>query len=655
VSWASWAVWAAFGAAIAVGCGGSGGQAFPTGSGHDAGTPADTGTGSSSSSSSGGGPEAGGDASGVDASMGGDTGSPIDASLDIAFPDSFYGPEASTPDGGADDGSDESGSSCGPAGITCQGSVAYSCSGGVLTTTDCSQQTTDKTCANGFGCVACQPGTGTCSGNVGTACNATGTGTVTNNCDPLQGLSCSAGQCAGACANLGESYIGCEYYAVTMANNWLNQSVFYFSVSVSNTGSQTATVTVTGGALTAAITQTIAPGALQEIKLPWVPAISCGSGTCNVDGGQPPAPTTGLFAGGGYHIRSTQPVTVYQFNARDYQIGSDYSYSNDASLLIPVNALTGNYRVAAWPSFDVEPGYITVVGTQAGTKVTIGASSALQAGAGITATGGTVTINAGDVLQIASAVNGLTTSPWTYGTDPSGSGVTASAPVEVFGGHACVYIWTPTAACDHIEQIALPLETLRGDYLVTLPYNANGTPQQYVKIIGTTASTHVTFDPPAVEANQTLQAGTVVTFKTTQNFRVYSTDNPPQPFLVAQYMMGEDNFTASDTAGDPSESVAVATAQFRNSYQFVAPANYEQNWVNVMAPTGANITVDGTAVTGFAAIGASSGYGVQHVALSGANNGVHQASGNVPFGIEVYGYGSYTSYMYPGGLNLSRQ
>ena len=658
MSWASLAVWAAFGAAVVAGCGGAGGSAIP---GQDGGP-----AGDSSGSSSGGGPQDGsstgsgssggssGSASGA-SSSGADASNPIDASLDIAFPDSFYGPEASTPEGGSEDGPSEGGTSCAPDGITCQGSVAYDCSGGVLTTTDCSQQTTNTTCANGFGCVVCQPGSGTCNGNTGTACNSTGTGTVTNSCDPLQGLTCSDGVCVGACADLGESYIGCEYYAVTMANNWLNQAVFYFSVSVSNTGAQTATVTVDGGALASPVTQTIAPGALQEIKLPWVPAISCGTGPCNVDGGQPPAPGTALTSGGAYHIRSTQPVTVYQFNARDYQIGSDYSYTNDASLLIPVNALTGNYRVASWPSFDVEPGYITVVGTQNGTKVSVGASSALQAGAGLTSTGGTVTINAGDVLQIASAVNGSTSYPWAYGTDPSGSSVTVlqGGPVEVFGAHACVYIWTPTAACDHMEQITLPVETLRGDYLVTLPYNQNGTPQQYVKIVGTQANTHITFDP-AVEANQTLNAGTVVTFNTTQNFHVRSTDNPPQAFLVAQYMMGEDNFTASDTAGDPSESVAVATAQFRNSYQFVAPANYEQNWVNVIAPAGANITVDGSAVSGYAAIGGS-GFGVQHVLLSGANNGVHQASGNVPFGIEVYGYGSYTSYMYPGGLNLSRQ
>ena len=41
--------------------------------------------------------------------------------------------------------------------------------------------------------------------------------------------------------------------------------------------------------------------------------------------------------------------------------------------------------------------------------------------------------------------------------------------------------------------------------------------------------------------------------------------------------------------------------------------------------------------------------------LAAANNGVHNASSATPFGIEVYGYGSYTSYMYPGGLNLTRQ
>ncbi len=123
-------------------------------------------------------------------------------------------------------------------------------------------------------------------------------------------------------------------------------------------------------------------------------------------------------------------------------------------------------------------------------------------------------------------------------------------------------------------------------------------------------------------------------------------------------MEGENNFNTAATAGDPALSVAIATAQFRKDYQFIAPQSYAQNWVNVIAPSGATITVDGNQVplNSFVAIGAS-GYGVAKVSLCANNscNGVHKASGNQPFGIQVYGYGSYTSYWYPGGLNLTRQ
>src|SRR5262245_58796243 len=40
-------------------------------------------------------------------------------------------------------------------------------------------------------------------------------------CDPLQGMTCSptTGRCEGACAALGTSYIGCEYYPTVTAND----------------------------------------------------------------------------------------------------------------------------------------------------------------------------------------------------------------------------------------------------------------------------------------------------------------------------------------------------------------------------------------------------------------------------------------------------
>ncbi len=126
------------------------------------------------------------------------------------------------------------------------------------------------------------------------------------------------------------------------------------------------------------MTDTIPAGTLKEYKLGWVQPLSC-SGTCN--GVSVGTPGTELVAGGAYHIRTTEPVTAYQFNARDYQIGSSFSYTNDASLLIPTNAMTGSYRVVAgatWyfaPGNHQYPGNVDIVGTVDGTSVTYTAPS----------------------------------------------------------------------------------------------------------------------------------------------------------------------------------------------------------------------------------------------------------------------------------------
>jgi hypothetical protein len=41
------------------------------------------------------------------------------------------------------------------------------------------------------------------------------------------------------------------------------------------------------------------------------------------------------------------------------------------------------------------------------------------------------------------------------------------------------------------------------------------------------------------------------------------------------------------------------------------------------------------------------------VPLPNGANGNHSLTSVEPFGVEVYGYGQYTSYWYPGGLDLS--
>ena len=115
-------------------------------------------------------------------------------------------------------------------------------------------------------------------------------------------------------------------------------------------------------------------------------------------------------------------------------------------------------------------------------------------------------------------------------------------------------------------------------------------------------------------------------------------------------------------ASGRSDIVKVASAtrrgsvilKFRTSYLFHAPTNYESNYVDVTAPMGAVVMVDGSPVT-FTPIG-TSGFGLARVypLTAGPNNdGTHNATGSMPFGITVYGYGQYTSYWYPGGLDLT--
>ena len=99
-------------------------------------------------------------------------------------------------------------------------------------------------------------------------------------------------------------------------------------------------------------------------------------------------------------------------------------------------------------------------------------------------------------------------------------------------------------------------------------------------------------------------------------------------------------------------TLAVPKDQYRKSYLFHAPSTYSSNYVNITAPTGVAVTLDGASVSGFSPIGGT-GFSVARVALANANGGSHTISSSSAFGISVYGYYTYTSYWYP-GARISR-
>ncbi len=529
--------------------------------------------------------------------------------------------------------------------IVCTGDIAQVCDGmgGFLSETPC-----PAGCLDGQGCTACQANTQACDGEYAVACNEDGSEETVTLCDGVQGVLCEDGQCVGACSpgELGTSYIGCDYYPTVTAN--IVEDVYHFAVAVANTSALAANLEIDKGGVLV-LNDSVAPNSVKVITLPWDYALKV---NLLIE------PASLMVEGGAYRLRSDQPVTVYQYNPLEYeQDGLDNSFTNDASLLLPVNVWSGDYFVVArntWDVFDagiqISPGFYTVTASEDDTTVELLPSETgklVIAGGGVAADGtGKVALDRGDVLEVFSAL--------TLGNpgkaDVTGTRIKADRPIQVLGGHVCTNVPYDINACDHLEESMYPYETLAKQYIVTpplIPTGGNTPKAQMVRIVATQDGTTLAYDPPQNGAPTMIAtAGQYVELSQTAADFEISANNK---ILVAQYMLGQE---AGGDSGDPAMALSVATEQYRTTYLFHAPINYESNFVNITAPMAAKVTLDAAPVAGFKAIGAT-GYGVVRLELGDNIDGNHRVESDKPVGISVYGYGQYTSYWYPGGLDLN--
>ncbi len=434
------------------------------------------------------------------------------------------------------------------------------------------------------------------------------------------------GTCAGACSNtaIGLSYIGCDYYpTVTLQHDSYNSAPQHdFAVAVANVANEDAIITVTQG--DGLIYETIvSPNEVEVITLPWVDALTKGNGPSSVT------------VDGAYRLRSDRPIVVYQYNPLDS------TTTNDASLLLPTNAWGPEYVVASWPHWNSLPGSYTVVAHEDNTMVTVApppGGVGVSAGGGIQANGaGQVMLDNSDVLQVVTTSGDLT-----------GALISADKPVQVFGVHKCTNVPSNIAACDHLEEALFPTQTLADEYIVVPPVqvpNNNLAKAQMVRVIATQNNTEVTFSPDQGADGVLTNAGDFIQLDMSAvAFQVTASE----PIMVVQYMVGQNaNFGTSD----PAMVQAVTPAQFRTDYLFHAATTWTANFVDIIAPDGATVSVDGTPVGGWTAV-AGSGFSAAHVELDNGGNGNHSVVANQGVGISVYGVQSSGSYWYPGGLDL---
>ncbi len=478
--------------------------------------------------------------------------------------------------------------------------------------------------------LSCLPDSRSCQGDDVVQCNADGTSSqVVETCGA--GETCERGACvedAGPCANQ-KGYLGCEFMAADL-DHMSPGDEQPFGITVSNSHTADVDVTISDGDGTQVDTRTIAPDALETFELPRRDVDNTGKTRQS------------------YIVESTGPVTVHQFNPLSRQGVA----STDASLLLPAHALGTDYMMLAWPTTQsgrVTEGraYITIVAPQDNTDVTVQTSAPIAAGGGVAA------MNRGDTRSFTLArgeVLSLST-PNESGHDLSGSTVTSSKPIAVFSGSECADVPVGAAACDHLEQQMIPTDTWGTSY-VAARFEPRGDEVNVYRVIANASNTQVTFSP-AVDGNSqvTLDAGSVLEFETKTNFEIEATG----PVLLGQWMVGASadevcsGFGCFDSPGDPAFLLNPPTRQYRPSYTFLIPAGFDQNFASIVAPSGAQVSVDGQAVAAAPVAIAGTAWEVYRVALS---NGVHRVESDQPVGLTVHGYQTYVSYAYPGGMKL---
>ncbi|MBC8072679.1 MAG: IgGFc-binding protein [Deltaproteobacteria bacterium] len=448
---------------------------------------------------------------------------------------------------------------------------------------------------------------------------------------------------------------GCEFWAVDLPNAWHASEPFsldiaadqQFAVVVANVSeSEVARVSVFSGDDDDAIEiAQVQPLTTHTFALPEQ----------SID---PTANAVGLA----FRVVSDVPITAYQFQPLD---NLTPVYSNDASALLPAHVLENDYLAVTSDALSLQmypPGvwepelydagaFVTVIATVDDTHLELYPTAKLQGGGGLD-----VVLSRGQTYTILSTAYTNEEGLDLQG-NLSGTRVIADRPIAVFSGNVTAVEPRGTEACcaDHLEHQMLPLVAWGSSYIAVpppLPGNPGGDAPASYRITAAFDGTslHYAGEMPA-GAPSTLDANETATFTTDAPLLVAS--DPAHPFAVTQFLLSGGENPGDSEDGDPGMIAQPALGQLQSRYVFLAPSGYQENVVVVYAPTGAEVAVDGDAITSWRELPEfeGGGWGFARVPIE---PGAHVLIADRRTGIDVYGYDRNVSYAYAGGSAVQR-
>ncbi len=570
----------------------------------------------------------------------------------------------------------------------------------------------DEVCDPDRGCVVCVPDELYCFGPTANdvyRCNSNGTGGELVESCPVDNV-CSNGACKTPCeaAEDHPSNLGCDFWAADLDNEAFNiagasndAAAQQFAVVVANNNEFPVTVTVLKNA--ARVGQLVSEQTVVMVSIPPRVAQRIDLPQREVDGSMGQNSTYAKNSGPGtfvsphaFHVVTTGPVVVYQFNPIIQQ------FSNDASTLIPIQALGTDYIAMGFQTanpcgisgmhIDSIPdhGAITIIAPFDDTTVTVTASHPLLASGGDsglvipeTAKNGQTTFKLGrymvanletkqvegSVFECSSAVSGNG-----QDGDVTGTYVKADKPIVVFtasergegfGGADNIQYppdWdmdTDRICCtDHLEEQLFPVTAFGREFAVARsPIRSTDSTgwvePDIVRVVGSVDGTTVTTNLPAPYNMFTLNAREKKTFAATTGFTI-SADKAIQ---VATYLVSQQ-FIKHGQTGDPSQLTIPAAEQHRKDYVFLVPATFTKNYAVLAKPVTAHVILDGLPLESQefsqcvkAPVGTIAGVDYEQVTCP-LGDGRHAVSADLPFGLSVYGYYNVGSYAFVGGSDV---
>ncbi len=564
-----------------------------------------------------------------------------------------------------------------------------------------------EVCINADGCVECIPDTNYCGGPDEQdiySCTEDGEeGEKVGRCEGNE--VCSNGFCKDRCSKAEDepSNVGCHFWAVDLDNEAYGGAISndaaaaQYAVVIANNSYVPAEAKVYIN--TANVGEPINEQLVQSVTVPARDLAQINldqreiDGTMGQNGSYSQGSGSGTFVSShAYRIETNEPVVAYQFNPIIQQ------FSNDASILIPRQALGEHYYVLGYPTAnpckieglpigelgDSIPDHtsITIIGTQDGTQVTVTPTHPIMASSGpsgiaIPATPAgtplTFTVNQYDVVNLESdqpvgSISTCISLGAAQDGDFSGSEISSTKPVAVFSslergsGTGGLEIpeppdWDGKSCCtDHLEQQMFPTTALGKQFAVSRSpvrsTNPNWAEPDIYRVVATTDGTNIETNLGGEFANFTLNAGDWKAFHADHGFTLKSNGGAVMlgQFLVSQDLIPEGGI------GDPTFVVFPAAEQHRKDYTFLVPTTFSNNYMVLAKPQNAGVTINGESLGEFnncttGVVGVVNGIPYDQLTCP-MPEGVHSVSSDKPFGLTVYGYYNVGSYGYPGGSDV---